>query len=75
MVHKVAYNTKHGKGLKMLSTKQMLQRLEIALAQVKSVNTSENLLNYICRIIYIFFIEQKKLLKKAYNNVIDSINL
>ena len=75
MVHKVAYNTKHGKGHKMLSTKQMLQRLEIALAQVKSGNTSENLLNYICRIIYIFFIEQKKLLKKAYNNVIDSINL
>ena len=55
MVHKVAYNTKHGKGLKMLSTKQMLQRLEIALAQVKSGNTSENLLNYICRIIYFFF--------------------
>ena len=75
MVHKVACNTKHGKGLKMLSTKQMLQRLEIALAQVKSGNTSENLLNYICRIIYFFFIEQKKLLKKAYNNIIDSINL
>ena len=59
MVHKVAYNTKHGKGLKMLSTKQMLQRLEIALAQVKSGNTSENLLNHICRIIYFFLLSKR----------------
>ena len=65
MVHKVAYNTKHGKGLKMLSTKQMLQRLEIALAQVKSGNTSENLLNYICRIIYFFFYWAKEITKKS----------
>ena len=59
MVHKVAYNTKHGKGLKMLSTKQMFQRLEIALAQVKSGNTSENLLNHICRIIYFFLLSKR----------------
>ena len=31
--------------LKILSFKQMLQRLLIALAQVKAGNTSENLLN------------------------------
>ena len=59
MVHKVACNTKHGKGLKMLSTKQMLQRLEIALAQVKSGNTSENLLNHICQIIYFFLLSKR----------------
>ena len=59
MVHKVAYNTKHGKGLKMLSTKQMLQRLEIASAQVKSGNTSENLLNHICRIIHFFLLSKR----------------
>ena len=59
MVHKVAYNTKHGKGLKMLSTKQMFQRLEIALAQVKSGNTSENVLNHICRIIYFFLLSKR----------------
>ena len=35
---------KHGKRLKLLTTKQMLQRLPIALAQVKTGNTSENLL-------------------------------
>ena len=31
------------KGLKLLTTKQMLQRLLIALAQVKTGNTSKNL--------------------------------
>ena len=31
--------------LKILTLKQMLQRLPIALAQVKAYNTSENLLN------------------------------
>ena len=39
-------------GLKILSPKQMLQRLSIALALVKSGNTSENLLNEIRQIIY-----------------------
>ena len=34
-----------GKGLKNLTSKQMLQRLSIALAQVKAGNISESLLN------------------------------
>ena len=33
----------------------MLQRLQIALARVKSCNTSEKLLNEICQIIYSFY--------------------
>ena len=41
-----------GKGIKILTPKQMLQRLPIVLAQVKVVNTSENLLNEKCQIIY-----------------------
>ena len=41
----------------------MLQRLIIALAQVKAGNKSENLLNEITKI-YILCIEQNKLLKK-----------
>ena len=41
----------------------MIQRLPIALSQVKAGNTSENLLNEIRPIIY-SFIEQKKLLEK-----------
>ena len=34
-----------GEGLKIITPKQMLQRLPITLAQVKACNTSENLLN------------------------------
>ena len=38
---------KQGKRLKILTSKQMLQRLPITLAKVKAGNTSENLLNEI----------------------------
>ena len=38
-------------GIKILTLKQILQRLPIALAQVKVGNTSENLLNEIKQII------------------------
>ena len=38
-------NKKSGKGLKIVTPKQFLQRLPIALAQVKGGNNSENLLN------------------------------
>ena len=38
--------------LKILTPKQMLQQLPIALAQVKAGNNSENLLNEIRQIIY-----------------------
>ena len=36
-----------GKGLRILTPKQLLQRLPIALVQVKAGNNSENLLNEI----------------------------
>ena len=38
--------------IKILTPKQVLQRLPIALAQVKAGNISENLLNKIRQIIY-----------------------
>ena len=41
-----------GTGLKILTFKQMLERLPIALAQVKAGNNSENLLNEITQILY-----------------------
>ena len=41
-----------GTGLKILTPKQMFQRLQVALAQVKASNTSENLVNWIRPIIY-----------------------
>ena len=46
-------NTKqYGKGLKILTPKQMLRRLPIAFAQVKVGSKSKNLLNEIRQIIY-----------------------
>ena len=45
-------NKTEGKRLKILPPKQMLQRLPIALAQVKVGNNSENLLNEIRQIVY-----------------------
>ena len=44
-----------GEGIKILTPKQRLQRLPIALAQVKAGNTSENLLNNICQMIHSFY--------------------
>ena len=52
MLHNARYNAKHGKRLKILTPKQMLQRLPIALAQVKVADKSENLLNEIRQIIH-----------------------
>ena len=59
-------------GLKILTPKQMLQRLTIALAQVKAGNKSENLLNEIKQIVYSLY-QSKKITKKVYNNIIKSI--
>ena len=47
----------------MLTPKQMLQRLPIAIAQVKTGKTSENLLNENAKQ-YIISIKQKQLPKK-----------
>ena len=49
----------------------MLQRLPIALAQLKSGNTSENLLNKIRQIIYSLY-RVKEINKKVYNNIVNS---
>ena len=64
-------NPDHSK-LKILTPKQMLQRLPIALAQVKAGNNSENLLNEIRQIIYSLY-QSKQITKKVYNNIIKSI--
>ena len=52
----------------------MLQRLPVALAQVKTVNTSKNLLNEIGPIIYSLY-RSKEITKKVYNNMMNSIKL
>ena len=48
----------------MLTPKQMVQRLPIALAKVKTGNTSENLLDEIRKTIYSLY-RVKELLKKC----------
>ena len=52
----------------------MLQRLAVALAQVKKVNNSENLLNEIRQIVYSLY-RSKKISKKVDNNIIKSIQI
>ena len=47
----------------------MLQRLPIALAQVKAGNNSENLLNEIRQIVY-SLCQSKEITKNVYNNII-----
>ena len=61
-----------GKGLKIVTLKQILQRLPIALAQVKAGNNSESLLNEIRQIVYSLY-QSKQITKKVYNNIIKSI--
>ena len=52
----------------------MLQRLQIALAQVKSGNNSQNVLNEIRKIVYSLH-QSKEITKKVYNNIIKSIQV
>ena len=61
-----------GKGLKILTPKQMLQRLPIALAQVKAGNNSESLLNEIRKIVYSLY-QSNQSNKKVCNSIIKSI--
>ena len=68
------YKAKHGEGLKILFAKQMLQRLPIALAQVKAGSTSEDLLNEIKQIIYSLY-QAKEITEKVYSNIINSVKL
>ena len=61
-----------GTGLKILTSKQMLQRLPIALARVKTSNNSESLLNEIRQFACSLY-QSNQLTKKLYNNIIKSI--
>ena len=67
-------NETKGTGLTILTPKQMLQRLPIALAQVKAGNNSESLLNEIRQIVYSLY-QSKQTTKKVYNNIIKSTNI
>ena len=68
----VRQNKTEGTGLKILTPKQMLQKLPIALAQVKAGNNSGSLLNEIRQIVYSLY-QSKQITKKVYNHIIKSV--
>ena len=70
LLSEAKYKAKYGEGLKILTSKQMLQRLLIALAQVKAGSNSENLLNEIRQIVY-FLYKSKEITKIVYNNILN----
>ena len=76
MFFDASYYAKHdetkGTRLKILTPKQMLQRLPIALVQVNAGNNSESLLNEIRQIVYSLY-QSKEISRKVYNNIIKSI--
>ena len=74
MVSKAKLKATKGIGIKILTPKQMLQRLLIALVKVKAGNNSENLLNEIRQIVYSVY-QSKEFAKKVYNYIIISIHL
>ena len=69
------YDSKQeGTGLKILTPKQMLQRLPIALAQIQAGNNSQSLLNEIRQIVYSLY-QSTETTKKVYNNILKSIKV
>ena len=64
--------SKKGEGLKILTDKQMLNRLPILLAQIEAGNNSIKLKNEARQILYSLY-RLKLLTKTVYNNLIKSI--
>ena len=64
--------SKKGEGLKILTDKQMLNRLPILLAQIEAGNNSIKLKNEARQILYSLY-RSKLLTKTVYNNLIKSI--
>ena len=64
MISEAKEKATKGTGLKILTPKQMLQRLPLALAQIKSGNNSESLLNEIWQIVFSLY-QLKQITKKS----------
>ena len=74
LLSETRYKAKYGERLKILTSKQMIQRLPIALSRVNACNTSKNLLNEIRETIYSLY-WAKEITKKVCNNIMNSIKL
>ena len=61
-----------GRGLKILTSNQMLSRLPISLAQLKGGNNSGKLKNEIRQLLYSLY-RSKNMTKQVYNNLIKHI--
>ena len=61
-----------GKGLKILTTGQMLSRLPISLAQLKAGNNSQKLKTEIRELLYSLY-RSKKLTKQLYKSLVNII--
>ena len=64
--------SKKGEGLKILTNKQMLNRLHILLAQIQAGNNSKSLKNELRQILHSLY-RSKALTKTVYNNLIKVI--
>ena len=71
MMSDAKYRVTKRTGVKILTPKQMLQRLPIAVPQVKAGNNWESLLNEIRQVVYSLY-QAKQISKKVYNNIIKS---
>ena len=65
-------NQQKGQGIKILTPNQMLNRLPIALAQLKAGNNSNKLKNEIRQLLYSLY-RSKNMTKQVYNNLINYI--
>ena len=72
IVERILYFNQSGECLKVLTLNQMLSRLPISLAQLKSGNNSEKLKNEIRQLLYSLY-QSKKLTKQLYKSLIDII--
>ena len=63
-----------GKGLKILTPSQVLNRLPITLAQLKAGNNSEKFKNEIRQLLYSLY-RSKNMTKQVYNNLIKYISI
>ena len=69
------YDSKQeGIELKILTRKQMLQRLPISLAQIKAGNNSQSFLNELRQIVYSLY-QSNEITKKVCNNILKSIKV
>ena len=71
-IKSVSDTSKKGEELKILTNKQMLNRLPILLAQIQAGNNSKPLKNELRQILYSLY-RSKVLTKTVYNNLIKSI--